>query len=162
MWIDGGIHVILMVLNGWLVVKWMVIWVDGKAIIVAKRMAWMKFWREEMLRFGLLKRSVSEAVHSSEPLFARANPSQNACRLSQPHLRSSSPVPEQFAQRPYHRSSEPLTEPWSLEPPPFFARPFLTRSSPLERIPNSLKRTPSRELFAWATLVLRSTLPDSE
>ena len=70
----------------------------------------MGFLVEKKLRFGLLKRSVSEAVRSCEPQFARANPSQNL-----------------------HRLSQPLTEHWSLEPPPFFARPFLIRSSSLER-----------------------------
>ncbi|XXG68574.1 hypothetical protein AAC387_Pa06g1631 [Persea americana] len=49
------------------------------------------------MRFGLLKRRVSEAVRLSEPLFARMNPSQNLYRLSQPLFRSSLPVPEQFA-----------------------------------------------------------------
>ena len=104
--------------------------------------------RRREMRFGLLKRSVSEPF--TEPLSLEPTFSFARAFL----FRSSS------LERPHNHSSEPLTEHWSLEPPPFFARPFLTRSSPLERIPNSLERTPSRELFAWATLVLRSTLPD--
>ncbi|XXG53345.1 hypothetical protein AAC387_Pa03g1448 [Persea americana] len=79
------------------------------------------------MRFELLKQRDSEAVRSSEPLFARENPSQNLYHSSQP-LPSLEPSCSRAV-----RSSEPLTEPWSLEPPPFFARPFLNRSSPLER-----------------------------